>query len=59
MTFGSFTHQEIWRDVQSMSDYDEIDCISCGSVDCEVYYDLKYKGMRAKCNLCKSNWPES
>lgn len=43
----------------SMSDFEKIRCLSCDSLDCDLYYDVKYKGMRATCKLCGANWPES
>ncbi|HSB84428.1 MAG TPA: hypothetical protein VLD64_08090 [Nitrosarchaeum sp.] len=59
MTCVSFIQKGTFADVQSMSDFDDVDCVSCGSVECELYYDSKYHGMRASCNSCQINWPES
>lgn len=38
---------------------DLIQCISCDSADCGLYYDERYNGVRGKCDSCNTNWPES
>ncbi|MDH3360955.1 MAG: hypothetical protein OEL56_02110 [Nitrosopumilus sp.] len=33
-------------------------CSFCGN-KVQRYWDLRYNGMRGKCDYCDSNWPES
>ena len=38
---------------------DLVHCIGCESVNCGLYYDERYNGMRSVCYACGANWPES
>lgn len=34
-------------------------CLGCESLNCGVYYDERYNGVRSICYSCGANWPES
>jgi hypothetical protein len=36
-----------------------VSCIGCESLNCGVYYDERYNGVRSICYSCGANWPES
>lgn len=36
-----------------------VSCAGCDSVNCGVYYDERYNGVRSICYSCGANWPES
>ena len=36
-----------------------VSCTGCDSLNCGVYYDERYNGIRAICYSCGANWPES
>jgi hypothetical protein len=36
-----------------------VNCIGCESLNCGVYYDERYNGVRSVCYSCGANWPES
>ena len=36
-----------------------VNCVSCESLNCGVYYDERYNGVRSVCYSCGANWPES
>ena len=36
-----------------------VNCMGCESLNCGVYYDERYNGVRSICYSCGANWPES
>jgi len=36
-----------------------VNCMGCESLNCGVYYDERYNGVRSVCYSCGANWPES
>ena len=36
-----------------------VSCADCESLNCGVYYDERYNGVRSVCYSCGANWPES
>ncbi len=36
-----------------------VNCLGCSSLNCGVYYDDRYNGVRSICYSCGANWPES
>lgn len=36
-----------------------VNCLGCESVNCGIYYDERYNGIRSICYSCGANWPES
>ena len=36
-----------------------VNCVGCESLNCGVYYDERYNGVRSVCYSCGANWPES
>lgn len=36
-----------------------VNCVGCDSLNCGVYYDERYNGVRSICYSCGANWPES
>ncbi len=36
-----------------------VSCQGCASLNCGVYYDERYNGVRSICYSCGANWPES
>ena len=41
-------------------DYENlVNCVGCESLNCGVYYDERYNGVRSVCYSCGANWPES
>ena len=36
-----------------------VNCLGCESINCGVYYDERYNGVRSICYSCGANWPES
>ncbi len=36
-----------------------VSCTGCDSLNCGVYYDERYNGVRSICYSCGANWPES
>ncbi|MDE1861641.1 MAG: winged helix-turn-helix transcriptional regulator [Thaumarchaeota archaeon] len=36
-----------------------VNCSGCDSLNCGVYYDERYNGVRSVCYSCGANWPES
>ena len=36
-----------------------VSCADCESLNCGVYYDERYNGIRSVCYSCGANWPES
>ncbi len=36
-----------------------VNCIGCESLNCGVYYDERYNGVRSICYSCGASWPES
>lgn len=36
-----------------------VSCTGCDSLNCGVYYDDRYNGVRSICYSCGANWPES
>lgn len=36
-----------------------VSCVGCESLNCGVYYDERYNGVRSICYACGANWPES
>jgi predicted transcriptional regulator len=36
-----------------------VSCLGCESLNCGVYYDERYNGVRSICYSCGANWPES
>ena len=36
-----------------------VSCAGCESLNCGVYYDERYNGIRSICYSCGANWPES
>lgn len=34
-------------------------CLGCESLNCGVYYDERYNGIRSICYSCGANWPET
>jgi len=36
-----------------------VNCLGCESLNCGVYYDERYNGVRSVCYSCGANWPES
>lgn len=51
---GKYPSQTVVLEIEDL-----IQCEGCGSLNCAIYYDERYHGMRSKCNFCGSNWPES
>ena len=37
----------------------KVECFGCGYPKAVIYVDKKYHGLRSKCAICGSNWPES
>ncbi len=35
-----------------------VSCAGCESLNCGVYYDERYNGVRSICYSCGANWPE-
>ncbi len=36
-----------------------VSCAGCDSLNCGVYYDERYNGIRSICYSCGANWPET
>lgn len=36
-----------------------VSCLGCESLNCGIYYDERYNGVRSICYACGANWPES
>jgi predicted transcriptional regulator len=36
-----------------------VSCLGCESLNCGLYYDERYNGVRSICYSCGANWPES
>jgi hypothetical protein len=36
-----------------------VNCVGCESLNCGVFYDERYNGIRSVCYSCGANWPES
>jgi DNA-binding transcriptional ArsR family regulator len=36
-----------------------VSCVGCESLNCGIYYDERYNGVRSVCYSCGASWPES
>lgn len=42
-----------------MISYSNTSCIGCGKDGAQIFFDVKYNGLRGKCKKCGGDWPES